>query len=149
MYKEMSSQFSDYLSNMGLRKTEERYTILKAICSFHGHFDINRLAGELEKANYRVSKATLYNTLNVLVDAGLLVRHPMTVQSVQYELRIYADTHLHLICTECGSIRETRDAVFVDNIKNQRLSRFMPDYYCLYVYGLCGKCRAKSRRSSK
>lgn len=62
------------------------------------------------KDNFHVSKATLYNTLDVLVDAGLVVRHQITVQSVQYELRIYADTHLHLVCTRCGTMRELRNS---------------------------------------
>lgn len=145
----MSSLFTEYISERGLRKTEERYTILKSICSFRGHFDMNLLADKLQKLNYRVSRATLYNTLNILVDAGLLVRHPMTVQNVQYELRIYADTHLHLICTECGSIRELRDGCLVDGMKNLRPLRFVPNYYCLYIYGLCGRCRAKLKRSCK
>ena len=77
---------------------------------FPGIFDMCMLSDRLEQDNFHVSKATLYNTLDVLVDAGLVVRHQITVQSVQYELRIYADTHLHLVCTRCGAIRELRNS---------------------------------------
>lgn len=95
------------------------------------------------------SKATLYNTLDVLVDAGLVVRHQITVQSVQYELRIYADTHLHLVCTRCGAIRELRNSALKADMRNLKVSRFTPEYYCLYIYGLCSKCKFKLQRSVK
>ena len=99
----MRALFTEYLTEKKLRKTEERYAIFKEICAFPGHFDMCMLSDRLEQDNFHVSKATLYNTLDVLVDAGLVVRHQITVQSVQYELRIYADTHLHLVCTRCGA----------------------------------------------
>ena len=107
----MRALFTEYLTEKKLRKTEERYAIFKEICAFPGHFDMCMLSDRLEQDNFHVSKATLYNTLDVLVDAGLVVRHQITVQSVQYELRIYADTHLHLVCTRCGAIRELRNNV--------------------------------------
>ena len=108
VYTEIRALFTEYLTEKKLRKTEERYAIFKEICAFPGHFDMCMLSDRLEQDNFHVSKATLYNTLDVLVDAGLVVRHQITVQSVQYELRIYADTHLHLVCTRCGAIRELR-----------------------------------------
>ena len=103
VYTEIRALFTEYLTEKKLRKTEERYAIFKEICAFPGHFDVCMLSDRLEQDNFHVSKATLYNTLDVLVDAGLVVRHQITVQSVQYELRIYADTHLHLVCTRCGA----------------------------------------------
>ena len=103
VYTEIRALFTEYLTEKKLRKTEERYAIFKEICAFPGHFDMCMLSDRLEQDNFHVSKATLYNTLDVLVDAGLVVRHQITVQSVQYELRIYADTHLHLVCTRCGA----------------------------------------------
>ena len=102
VYTEIRALFTEYLTEKKLRKTEERYAIFKEICAFPGHFDVCMLSDRLEQDNFHVSKATLYNTLDVLVDAGLVVRHQITVQSVQYELRIYADTHLHLVCTRAA-----------------------------------------------
>lgn len=116
---------------------------------FPGHFDMCMLSDRLEQDNFHVSKATLYNTLDVLVDAGLVVRHQITVQSVQYELRIYADTHLHLVCTRCGAIRELRNSALKADMRNLKVSRFTPEYYCLYIYGLCSKCKFKLQRSVK
>lgn len=116
---------------------------------FSRSFDVCMLSDRLEQDNFHVSKATLYNTLDVLVDAGLVVRHQITVQSVQYELRIYADTHLHLVCTRCGAIRELRNSALKADMRNLKVSRFTPEYYCLYIYGLCSKCKFKQQRSVK
>lgn len=135
-----------YLTEKKLRKTEERYTILKHICAFPGHFDICMLLEVLEKDNFHVSKATLYNTLEMLADAGLVVRHQVNPMPVQYELKILADTHLHLICTRCGMIRELRDNALKSDVDNLKISRFTPEFYCLYIYGLCSKCKYKSRQ---
>lgn len=102
VYTEIRALFTEYLTEKKLRKTEERYAIFKEICAFPGHFDVCMLSDRLEQDNFHVSKATLYNTLDVLVDAGLVVRHQITVQSVQYELRIYADTHCIWFVRDAG-----------------------------------------------
>ena len=149
VYTEIRALFTEYLTEKKLRKTEERYTIFKEICAFPGHFDVCMLSDRLEQDNFHVSKATLYNTLDVLVDAGLVVRHQITVQSVQYELRIYADTHLHLVCTRCGAIRELRNSTLKADMRNLKVSRFTPEDYCLYIYGLCSKCEFKQQWSVK
>lgn len=107
----MKQSFTEYLTEKKLRKTEERYAIFECICRFSGHFDMYSLQEKLEETNFHVSKATLYNTLDVLEDGGLIVRHQLNAQSVQYELRALAETHLHLICMKCGAIREMKDSM--------------------------------------
>ena len=102
----MQDLFTRYLAEKKLRKTEERYAILECICSFPGHFDMCLLHQKLEEMNFHVSRATVYNTVDVLVDSGLIVRHQLTAQAVQYELRMLAETHLHLICMKCGAIMQ-------------------------------------------
>lgn len=145
----MRKKFTGYLEQKKLRKTEERYTILELICALTNHFDIFTLHEKLEEQNFHVSKATLYNTIDLLVEAGLVVRHQITPQSVQYELRVLADTHQHLICTKCGDVREIRDQALKADMKNLKVSRFTPEYYCLYVYGICSKCTFKMRQQKK
>ena len=77
--------FTEYLTRKGHRKTPERYAILDLICSINGHFDVDLLYKSLESANFHVSRATLYNTIELLVDSRLLVRHQFGTQGVQYE----------------------------------------------------------------
>lgn len=142
----MCGLLSQFLAEKKLRRTEERFTILERICAFPGHFDIDMLYHDLEQANFHVSRATIYNTLDVLLEAGLIVRHQwMTKSAVQYELKIHADTHMHLICTRCGVVREIRNSSLNESLGALKIARFTPESYCLYVYGICSKCKYKMR----
>lgn len=142
----MQALFTRYLIEKKLRKTEERYAILKCICHISGHFDMGLLHRKLEEMNFHVSRATVYNTVDVLVDCGLVVRHQLAAQAVQYELRMLAETHLHLICTKCGEIRELKDAMLKRNVGSLKIPRFTPEYHALYIYGLCSKCKYRLQR---
>lgn len=142
----MRDFFTGYLAEKRLRRTEERYAIFECICNFPGHFDMCQLYQKLEEVNFHVSKATLYNTLDVLVGGGLIVRHQLSAQSVQYEMRILADTHQHLICTKCGAVREIKDATLRNGVNNLKITRFTPEFYSLYIYGLCSKCKFRLQR---
>ena len=142
----MEDLFTRYLVEKKLRKTEERYVILKCICGLSGHFDRALLHQKLEEMNFHVSRATVYNTVDVLVDCGLVIRHQLTSQSVQYELRMLAETHLHLICMKCGTVRELKDATLKRSIDALKVSRFTPEYHALYIYGLCSKCKYRLQR---
>lgn len=113
---------------------------------FPGHFDMCLLHQKLEEMNFHVSRATVYNTVDVLVDSGLIVRHQLTAQAVQYELRMLAETHLHLICMKCGAIRELKDATLRKDVGALKISRFTPEYHALYIYGLCSKCKYRLQR---
>lgn len=113
---------------------------------FPGHFDMCLLHQKLEEMNFHVSRATVYNTVDVLVDSGLIVRHQLTAQAVQYELRMLAETHLHLICMKCGAIREQKDATLKKDVGALKISRFTPEYHALYIYGLCSKCKYRLQR---
>lgn len=148
-YGEIKDLFTEYLTEKKLRRTEERYTIFEHICAFPGHFDMGMLCRELENNNYHVCRATVYNTVEVLVEAGLVVRHPLPAQSVQYELRVLADTHLHLLCTRCGTVREISQAPFQEMLSRLKTARFTPEFYCLYVYGLCSKCKYRMQHAVK
>lgn len=145
-YTELQELFTQYLVEKKLRKTEERYAILECICSFPGHFDMGVLHQKLEDMNFHVSRATIYNTLEVLVDSGLVVRHQWMTQAVQYELRVLAENHSHLICTKCGAIRELKDAILKKEVENLKVVRFSPEYHALYIYGICSKCKYRLQR---
>ena len=144
----MRDLFTGYLAEKKLRKTEERYAILECICSFPGHFDMCSLHQKLEEMNFHVSQATIYNTLEVLVDSGLIVRHQLSAQAVQYELRMLAETHSHLICTKCGAIRDLKDVTLRNDLKNLKIPRFTPEYYALYIYGICSKCKYRLQQKN-
>ena len=68
--------FTEYLTANGHRKTPERYAILDTIYSIDGHFDIDMLYSRMmDQENFRVSRATLYNTIILLINARLVIKH--------------------------------------------------------------------------
>ncbi|MDR1880562.1 MAG: transcriptional repressor [Tannerellaceae bacterium] len=147
IYSEARKSFTEYLAGKKLRKTEERFRILEEICTFPGHFDICTLHRQLDEKNYHVSTATLYNTLEVLVDGRLIIRLQAGGNAVQYELRKLAETHLHVICTKCETIREVKNAHFRSQWRGIKTPRFTPEFAALYIYGLCSKCKNKMQKN--
>jgi Fur family ferric uptake transcriptional regulator len=145
-YKEICDSFSDYLTEKNLRKTEERLTILKKICSLPNHFTVDQLEQQLVEAKFHVSKATLYNTVDVLVEGGIIVRHQIASKKVEYELRKKAETHLHQVCSNCGAQREVKIDTLLKSGIYSHITRFTPEYFSLYVYGVCSKCKNKRKK---
>lgn len=141
--------FTEYLNTNGHRKTRERYAILETIYSLDGHFDIDELYSLMEeKENFRVSRATLYNTIILLIDARLVIKHQFG-HSSQYEKSYNRDTHHHQICTQCGKVTEFQDDYLQTAIENTKLKRFNLSHYSLYIYGLCAKCERAKRKIKK
>lgn len=138
-------KFSDYLDANGLRKTTERYAILNRIMSITGHFTIEELQQLIDGDGFRVSRSTVYNTVELLMDAKMLRRHVFEGMQAQYE-RITLP-HTHLVCTTCGKVKEVRDPNFAAFMNARRFNAFNADHYNLYVYGTCSTCARKSKRS--
>jgi len=145
-YKELESLLNLYLADKKLHRTEERFVILNRVCSFSSFFDVNMLQESFKNINFTVSLATLYNTINLFVDAGVLVAHHFSTASTHYELKLLAEKHAYLICNECKNIRILREAAIKKLIRSAKVNRFTPDYYAIYIYGLCNKCKAKLQR---
>ena len=131
---------TEYLQKNGHRKTPERYAILDSIYSIKGHFNIESLLQYMEeKEKFRVSRATLYNTIILLIDAGLVIKHQFGNTS-QYERSYNNETHHHTICTACGKVSEFEDENLKHAIVQSKLKGFQATHYSLYIYGLCSKC---------
>ncbi|MDR2765247.1 MAG: transcriptional repressor [Tannerella sp.] len=133
-----------YLEKKAFRKTIERYTILECICCMPGHFDVETLRKYVTENHFRVSLAAVYNTIELLMDAGLVVRHQFSSRTVQYELKCAALTHHHVICSYCGSVSEVKTEK-VKIATDCKIPKFTPEYYSLYIYGMCSKCKFREK----
>ncbi|MDO4320683.1 MAG: Fur family transcriptional regulator [Bacteroidales bacterium] len=141
-------RFAEYLRSHNKRRTAERYAILERAMRMQGHFSVEELCGVLRDDEYRVATTTVYSTLELIVDCGMLVRHRFNDKATLYEKAggVRGACHHHLICTECGKIKEARDPELTAMIESRRFQGFDTAYFSLNIYGVCSACRRKARR---
>lgn len=132
---------TNYLESHSLRKTAERFAILDEIYSNFGHFDIDTLYKSMKKKNYHVSLTTLYSNIDILIDAGLLVKHQFD-RGNTYEKTMDCIRHDHFICRQCGKIYEVSLSK-VDDVKDEISQKYGFDVssHFLTVYGICSNCK--------
>ncbi len=140
LLEEVKAIFTSYIEKHSLRKTPERYTILEEIYKREDHFDAEELFIHMKNQNYRVSRATVYNTLELLVNCDLVTKHMFGKNMAQYEKSYGYKQHDHLICVDCGDVLEFCDPR-IHQIKQTmgELLNFDVVHHSLNLYGKCNR----------
>ncbi|MDZ4727938.1 MAG: Fur family transcriptional regulator [Leptospira sp.] len=130
--------FEQYLKDKGLKITNQRLLVAEKIFSSHNHFTAEGLLDELKDNKDKISKATIYRILSIMVEAGLLEEHDFGKDYKYYEHIIGHEHHDHIICVQCGRIVEFIDDQIEDLQKNAAAKNgFKITGHSLNIYAIC------------
>lgn len=140
--------FGKYLNAHGKRKTPERFKILEKVLEFKKQFTVEDLSKVMLEENFLVSTSTLYNTVDLLVQANILRKSDIKADVASYE-RVDMVWYIHLKCEECGKIKLVKDTNFMAYMNARKFAAFTTNYYTFTVYGTCNDCARRLKRQRR
>jgi Fur family ferric uptake transcriptional regulator len=140
-------RFREFIKGQGLRQTPERETIIKEIFSTHNHFDVDELFVRLRNKQKKISKASLYRTIPLLIERGLIKEVYFENGHLHYECLLGQEHHCHLRCVACGTIVEfADDEVEIIQARLAKKYNFAVTAHRFEVLGYCPRCAKKAGR---
>ncbi len=138
------SRFQEFLQQQNLKLTGERTALVREIFATHYHFEADELLFKMKEKNVKISRATVYRTLELLVKSGMVRRVHLGEDHYHYEHVTGNSHHDHLICTTCGAVIEFHDPVLEARQREIcEKKRFTPTFHNLQILGVCSNCRRK------
>lgn len=134
-------QFLDYLREQGMRVTRERMVLFDEIFDRHGHIDAEDLLEGMQSRGVKISRATVYRNLDLLVECGLVRRYRLGRNRYLFEHVHAGQDHDHLVCNGCGRVVEfVSPGIAALQSEICRAHGFLPGHHNLQIYGLCKAC---------
>jgi Fur family ferric uptake transcriptional regulator len=131
-----------YLRSKGLRFTRERQELLKEIMAIHEHFEVDDVLLRLRRRHVGVSQTTIYRTLHLLIDSGLVHKTPCDTMKARYEHVLGHGHHDHMVCVRCGKVIEFSDRRIESAQRGAaRRNEFAVLGHRLVISGICRGCR--------
>ena len=138
--------FRKFLLGHNLKMTKERAALLREIFSIHYHFEADELLFKMKEKSVKISRATVYRTLELLVKSGMVRRVHLGEDHYHYEHVTGNSHHDHLICTTCGGVIEFHDEELeAAPAEICGKKKFTPTFHNLQILGVCDACRRKGR----
>lgn len=145
--------FSTYLKEKNQRQTPERFMVLEEIYRSEGHFDADDIFFNMKNTGTRVSRATVYNTLDLLIECGLVQRQQFGKNQYYYERSYAYQQHDHMICKECGMVIEFCDPRILEIQKlMEKIYDFDIEGHSLHLFGTCNdveECEKRQQSGTK
>ncbi len=141
--------FIQYLRENNLKVTQERLALLEEIFSTNEHLDADDLLARMKVKRKKVSRATVYRTLDLLVQCGLVRKSRLGQEHYFYEKVQPGKHHDHMVCTHCGKVMEFWDPEVDQRIRQLCQERsFRPSFYSIQIQGLCADCQKLEQEST-
>ena len=135
----LRAELEGLLTRRGLRSTAQRRLILDRLFEVGEHFTADDLIADVRNADASVGSATVYRTLRMLVDAGLLQEHRFAdTEGTRFELTVPDEHHDHIICLDCGAIREFEEPL-IEQLQDRVAAQFgfKLEYHTHQLYARC------------
>ncbi len=139
-----SEVFREFLIHKGMRSTPEREEILAEVFAHHDHFDVEELIMRLRRRGLRISRASVYRTLALLVESGMVGEVYIEDGHMHYEHIYGHEHHCHLRCLGCRKLIEFRNGSLKEMEKRiGQENDFEIIGHKLEIYGYCAACRGE------
>jgi len=141
--------FADFLKKKGLKTTRERTALFEEIFSTHRHFDADDLVMRMREKGMKISRATVYRTLELLTECNLVGRVRLNEEKYRYERLHMGEHHDHLVCTSCGKIVEFIEPR-IEKLQDVVCEKygFLATSHSHQIRGLCTACQKRQPRAT-